>query len=249
MATSPYATAAQQGESYGSLRFDSKDAESYLSGAEQAAYTSASRGLGLDPKRGKGGNIKHLKKTQAAHSQAADKIQRLRDVASARAFDAYSTAAADYSKPWKVQAGPDGLINATDIRDTMESDSSRSFGSADVLAGRKMRETLSGMTSGNDSAIIDPRLIGSSTQRGQNAFTLAAIGEGSKTLRGRFATGQQSRVGAAGAVGGAASAARSRRLKSQLGQARTQGEILDPERVYTGMGGFDLRYRAPDFGF
>lgn len=249
MAISPYSTAAQQGESYSSLRFDTKAAEDYLSGAEQASYTAATRGLGLEPKRGRGGKLKHPRKEYAAHQQAADKIKRLRDVASARAFDQYTASLGDYSKPWKVQAGPGGLISASDIRDTMDTGGTRSFGSMDILAGKKMRETLSSMVAGNERSLLDPNLIGSQSQRGQNAFTLGAIGEGNSTLRGRFATGQQSRVGASGAAGGAASAMKSRRLKYQLGQARSKGEVLDPERVYTGMGGFDLRSRAPDFGF
>jgi hypothetical protein len=249
VATSPYATAAQQGESYGALRFDSKDAESYLSGSEQSAYTAASRGLGLEPKRGKKGNIKSVRKIQSAHDQAATKMQRLRDVASARAFDAYQTATSDYSKPWKLQAGPNGLIKAADVHDTMESDSTRSFGSMDLIAGKRMRDTLNSMKTGNESTIVDPNLIGSSSQRAYNSNLLRALGEGDKSLAGRVASGTQKRVGGSGAAGGAASAARYRRMRTGFSKARTEGDVLDAERVYTGMGGFDIRNRAPDFGY
>lgn len=232
MAISPYSTAAQQGESYGQLRFDTKEAESYLSGAEQSSYAAATRGLGLEPKRGKGGKIKHLKKTQAAHAQAADKIKRLRDVASARAFDQYTTALGDYSKPWKVQAGPQGLVSATDIRDTMESDSTRSFGSMDVLAGKKMRETLSSMTSGRANEILDPSLLGDPNKQKRNQSALSVYG--SPRIRG-------------GGFGFAAQ--QNQRRAFQLGTAKRKGSVIDPERAYTGMGGgFDWSGRPADFG-
>lgn len=239
MAISPYSTPAQQGESYGQLRFDSKAAEDYLSGAEQANYVAATRGLGLEPKRGRGGKIKSLRKTQAAHDQAADKIRRLRDVASARAFDQYTASLGDYAKPWKVQAGPQGLITASDIRDTMASDSTRSFGSMDILAGKKVRETLNSMTQsgGGIPHVLDPTLMGSvDAQKIQRAN----IGPGALNPNAR-------NYGRPGGKYGAGALTNAQKRQMKIG-TRTQANVADPERVYTGMGGYNWSGRLPDFG-
>lgn len=248
MALSPYSTAAQRGESYSNLR-SPQEAQSFLSGAEVSDYNAAIRGLGAEPIRKKSGKIKAEKDFRARSASMVDKVSRLRDIASTRALSEYEDFTSQLSKPWRVADAP--LISELIAKDPLSTGGTRTFGSMDIAAGKKMRDTLKSMTMGGEGGsvgprLLDPKLLGNPYQQSINRNAIAAMAEGDRTLRGRIASGKQSAIGGIGAGGSAAYAARYRRMRENLARARTTADVTNPELAYLGKGGFS---RAPDFGY
>lgn len=246
MAISPYATSAQVGESYSGLRAP-QDATAFLSGQEQAEYTAALKGVGAQPRRKRSGKIKGEADFREQQASRADKVSRLRDIAAGRALGQMEQDIQQFSKPWK--AVPNALISEVTTPDSLAASGNRTFGNLDVLAGRKMRDTLRGMVGadGSGARLIDPSLIGGSTyggltQRGIQQFAMSAEGSGRKTLAGRVLRGQRYAGGGMSGFGGN----RATPIRRRLLQAKTTADVTNPELVYLGKGGFT---RSPDFGF
>lgn len=233
MAISPYATSAQVGESYSGLRAP-QDAEAFLSGQEQAEYTAAIKGLNEQPRRKRSGKIKKERAFRGLIESRADKVSRLRDIASGRALGQMEQDISQFSKPWK--AVPNALISSVTTPDALAASGNRTFGDLDVIAGRKMRDTLRGMVGadGSGNRLIDPELLGSSDRRSAQQRGMAAL------------TAGRPNFGATGAAGGAARAIKRRKYTQTLSGLRSTSDVTNPELVYLGKGGFT---RSPDFGW
>lgn len=100
--------------------FEPVEAESRLRGSELAEYRDALKTLNERFKFKSGGKIKHKKKVLKRHQSAIDEVSRLRELAAARAFGDFSSAAMQRSKPWLMQQPEEGLVREQLAAHTLE---------------------------------------------------------------------------------------------------------------------------------
>jgi len=234
----PYRTAAQTGESYDSMRWNPRAAQDYMSGAEQASYTSGINSLaGAAPTKAKG-----MKKYQAQHQTTADAVSRLRDLAAGRALGDYQQDLTQYSKPWKV-APAAGIIAQQDVTDPSVTGGTRSFGALGVDAANQMKGKLAsiagGAGGGGAPSLVDPALMGNPKAAKTQAALIKGYNQGAYIPRSGGL-----------AFSGAANRAANARKAQAMAALRFNTDVTNPSAVYAGMGGFRNKNSGPvDFGY
>jgi hypothetical protein len=109
--------AAQKGVGYEAYTIGPKSAQSFLSGEEAIAYSTAMGTLGLSAPTNKKGVTpkKKLKKLVKAQTEAQTEIERLREIANARALGQFETQAPQHTNPALMKSGAAGLISPESV--------------------------------------------------------------------------------------------------------------------------------------